>query len=211
MAKDLKTNVDRLRKHWKTSGGKPLSFGSKYKNINDVFANACLNAYGPSVIRTGNLTGASKKTKQFLKNYVADYLKEKIKDIYCRKSLDYEDFCEWEYENVKWVRSTYHNNGVKNYTYGNAQKLINMAIKYLLSSNLIDENNPLFKECYFPVDSIIQKKLHKDFSIPYLPNKNHSWSKNDNWNDFMSYQDNAREIILKNSYYSPLICEISEW
>ena len=214
MAKDLPTNVRLLRNDWKTTGGKPLSYGSKYTNVKDVFDNVGISAYGPSVLRGGtNITKyhPDQKERNALAKEAAEILAKNLDEIYPNKCFDFNMFTAWEEKTASKIRKFYHENGVNEYTYGNAQKLINMAIKYLLSSCVINENDPLFKNCHFPVDGIIQKKLHKDFGIPYLPNKNHSWSRNDKWTDFVNYQTDARKIILDNEFDSPIICEISEW
>lgn len=214
MAKKLIPNINHLRNDWRTTGGKPLPFGNKYNKLHDVFINAALSAYGPSIQRGGtNITKyyPLQKDRAKLAEEIADYLANKFNEIYPNKCTSFNKFTDWAKEVATHIRNFYHVKGVKGYTYGNAQKLINIAIKYILSSSMIDENDPLFKNCHFPVDSIIQKKMHKGFNIPYLSNKNHSWSRNDNWDDFVKYQKEARKIIQSSGYYSPLICEISMW
>ena len=209
-----KNVIKHLRCNWKTKGGTLLSYGSDYSKIDDVFSAVGKSAYRPSIQRGGtNITACypNQKERYALRDEVANYLSKRLKEIYPKKCLSFDDFTEWEEKTATYIRDFYRNKGVCEYTYGNAQKLINMAIKYFLSSDLVDEEDPLFENCHFPVDAIIQKKLNDDFNIPYLANKNHSWSRNDSWKDFVKYQKTARKIILSNGYYSPLICEISEW
>lgn len=107
--------------------------------------------------------------------------------------------------------------GNSGYTYGNGQKLVNMAIKYVLSSDIIQYDHPVFKYCHIPVDGIIQAVAKKKLNVGFLhqdgkePKEYSSWSKNNSRNDFLDYQERMRKAVQEKNYYSPLIWEIQNW
>lgn len=71
--------------------------------------------------------------------------------------------------NISYNESDYKK---EDFTFGKAQKLINMTFKYLATSIYFDENENIrknFELCYCPIDSIIAKKL---VQIKYEIDKN---------------------------------------
>ncbi len=84
-----------------------------------------------------------------------------------------------------------------------------MAIKYLFSADIIDQNHKLFEICYLPIDKIIQDKAHKDLMVKKLPV---AWSKCDSWNDIKQYQENIKkEICSQTKYTTRLWWECNQW
>lgn len=73
---------------------------------------------------------------------------------------------------------------------GQAQKWINMSLKYLfaLGDNRIKDISKNYKYFHFPIDNIIQDKLVKQ-NIPRLKI---SWSRIDNYADYLNYQERVR-------------------
>ena len=210
MAKDLKTNISKLRTSWHTSGGRVLSYGKKYK-INEVFNQIGLSAYFASVSRAINFKdfGIDKKTRQKLKEDAASYLSKEVKKIYYKEIKTDKEFDKWMKKTSNKIIGLYSAKGAKDYTLGNAQKLINIAIKYLLSSDSSRRKNTLFKHCHIPIDSIIQKELFKyPFNIKQL---SCPWSKLNNWNEYMRYQNDVRNKAKQCGYESPIACEIDIW
>ena len=212
MGKDLESSVKLIRSdQWKTSSGKrSLSYSQKdFKTEEEVFANIGLSAYFASVNRAINFKKDSitPDKRNELKHDNADYLNERIRKIYLKNISDFKTFDDWMKESIEHIVNAYQKEGVSDYTIGNAQKLINMSIKYLLSSPLIDEHNGLFKYCHTPIDGIIQKKLHHLGINPL----NCPWSKLNSYEEYMRYQNDVRAKIEALGYYSPLICEIDIW
>lgn len=132
-------------------------------------------------------------------------------------NLGFSNFDKWEEEVVNYIVSMYKNANVADYTYGNGQKLVNMAIKYILSSNCIEYDHPVFKYCHIPVDGIIQNIANKNLKVDLLYQNGKkvkyysSWSKNDCRADFLDYQKRIRYAVQKEKCYSPLIWEIKNW
>lgn len=99
-------------------------------------------------------------------------------------------------------------NGVEEYTMGNTQKLINVVLKFVMSSNIVDYRHDVFKYCHFPVDDIIQGVIKRKFRINPLRT---CWSKNDSWEELLNYQTRVREAVLANGYYSQIVWEATRW
>ena len=220
IGKDLEKAVEYFKQNWRTTGKDPqyLSFMDKYNSLHDVYLNAGKEAYRASTRIRQELFPAdmTNSKRQELKKQSIEYLAKEFESILCQR-VDYNGFCDWEHKVATNIRNMYRNNGVVLYTYGTAQKLINVAIKYVLSSNLIDYHHEFFKNCFLPIDGIIQRVLKTHLSVDYLHengiNVGHqpSWSRCDNWDDILDYQNRAREAILRNGYYSPIIWEATHW
>lgn len=214
MSKKLQPNVKLLRSdQWTTqSKKKKLSYAVRglEKNKN-VFDNIGLDAYFPSVNRAIDFRNPyiNKAKRKKLKQEAAAYLSKEIKKIYSQNISSYHDFDAWITKAIDYVRGLYRRAGVTSYTIGNAQKLINMSIKFLLSSPSIKEDNGLFKYCHLPIDRIIQNKLFNDEELKIEKLNNPRWGELDDINVYMNYQKEVREKL--NGYYSPLICEIAHW
>jgi hypothetical protein len=78
-------------------------------------------------------------------------------------------------------------------SYGQAQKWINMSLKYMsaLGNTIIIGVEKNYKYFHIPVDNIIQDKL-KNHNINRIPI---SWSRIDNYDVYLSYQ-----IELRNKF-----------
>lgn len=207
-AKSISATVAYLRKKWKSKSGVSLSIKNNAKNIDDAIKIAIKCAHKPSVLRALNYNGLKRTDREQIRSDVAHYLFTQIKNLLLMEKLSVYIYDEWAYETANQIRSIYHDSYVSDYTYGNAQKLINMSLKYFLSSNFANIHNDVWLVCHFPVDSIIQKEFKKEsvcspLSVP--------WSKNDDWNEFLTYQNQIRKYCRLNSFYSPLILEINVW
>lgn len=208
LGKDLDEAIKMFKSSWSSIGGEYVPFCDKYSNIDDVYYNAGMEAYRAATKRAIRFDGLAIRTRNELRKKSCEYLKKRFKILFDLKKMDFDIFRDWAKETAKHIRDIYRNAGVNDYTYGNAQKLINVALKFVLSSNLVDCHNPVFKHCHFPVDGIIQGVIKKNFGIKRLKT---CWSKNDNWDEFVEYQKEVRKAVLDNGYYSPLIWEATHW
>ena len=208
-------NIFRVNWHSQGGRGKRVALLNSCRNIDEVFREASVRSCGASTQRA--LHNPNKINLNPIKTRCYPLVKDALRDVYYRDTLTRDEFIEWEYNIATLIRTEFRNAGVDDYTYGNAQKWINLAIKYVLSSNLCDINRPLFKVCFFPLDRIIQIKLHKILSVDYLRQNNGeihqvaSWGNCDNWDYIVEYQNNAKAAITNAGYYSPLFWEIINW
>lgn len=193
--------IQNWRRTWKTK--------TKYLSITgcttkeEAVKVAIYKAHAPSVSRAFNADGNS--TKKARKE-VASYLKGEILNA-LDKSFSFEEYDIWARNVVEKIRDIYQNkHGFSDYTYGNAQKLFNMSIKFVFSADNIDPNLPIFAVAHIPVDRIIMKAAKKKLSVDPM---NESWSKTDNWNDILSFQTRLR--VALNTDCPPLVWECQNW
>lgn len=114
---------------------------------------------------------------------------------------------------AKQIRDEYHSEGFVDWTIGNSQKWINMAIKYLFvievhnkpSLNLVDTIDDWNYEL-FPVDGIMIGIIKKDLNLKFAD----SWSKCDNYECFENYWSEVNKYCKKNGT-RPLLYEILNW
>ena len=202
--------INNWRKSWKRkSNGKLLSI-TGVSNIDDIIDIAVQKGYAPSIQNT-----AIKQYKYDSKKLAVprkdceELLKKEIKKIYDETNITEEKFEEWESNLASEIREKYKQNGIEHYTYGNAQKWINMTIKFVFSSENVDYTKQLFNVCYLPIDRIIQDKAYKELGVKKLPV---AWSKCDDWNEIQSYQKRIKDAIIeKTNYDSRLWWECNAW
>ena len=165
-------------------------------------------AHADSVRRAINYK--DKKDKAALcRTKVSDYLVDLLKKAYLEnRSIDMKTACSY-------IRKVYTDAGIDDYTYGNAQKITSMSLKYFLSWEHACYNKNLFKEAWFPVDRIMISKIKDEYGIEWRGKD--SWSKCDNFESFESFQQSVKSYIDSNyidehgEKLSLLVWEIYFW
>ena len=213
LGRNLTRSINYFRNSWK-SNGVCLSLQGPYKTKQNLYTDACKHAYGPSVkVRLPLFNGLSFSIRVKLRDHSVNYLTNQLIKLFNMSTMNFQKFANWEYKTASYIRELYQKNGVSNYTFGNAQKLINLAIKYILSYQCTPYQHDVFKYGFFPIDRIIQTKLKKQFGVGYLYKSSTipSWAKCDNWFEILDYQKRARNEIMKNNFYSPILWEVTNW
>ena len=203
---ELDSSMRLFKNTWGKTGYVP--FCNKYSSLDDVYFNAGMEAYRAAMRRAIKLNGLSHGIMEDLRRESCEYLAGRFKELFEIKNLDFDKYDAWAEETTKHIREIYRDQGVNDYTIGNAQKIINVALKFVMSSDLVDYNSDVFKYCHFPVDGIIQGTIKRAFKIKPLET---CWSKNDNWEDFLGYQKSVREAVHSAGYYSPIVWEATHW
>lgn len=77
-------------------------------------------------------------------------------------------------------------------TYGQAQKWINMTLKYLyaLGENYIKGISRNYEYFHIPIDNIIQEKFSS-----FIPKLDIAWSRLDNYEKYITYQKHVRQYF----------------
>ena len=114
---------------------------------------------------------------------------------------------------------------ISEFTYGQAQKWLNMMLKYVL---LIEENSALKSYLHIPVDSYIMQSVGSDnpklkycLKLECIPQKNCTvdkysestskpWSKWD-YEEYIAFQNSIRTAIAESDYNSPIEWENEAW
>lgn len=161
-------------------------------------------AHQPSVQRGLKLeNGQSTKAPR---QEVKKYLSEEIIGILHKEDFTFEDYNNWAEKVCEKIRKSYRDHGITDYTYGNAQKLLSMTIKYVLSADNIDCTLHIFEIAYIPIDGVIMKIAKKELNVKPMPN---AWSKTDNFADISTYEDRLRNAMPVG--YCPLMWECENW
>lgn len=94
------------------------------------------------------------------------------------------------------------------YTYGQAQKWVNMTLKYLLVLDY-EIDNTIINQLHIPIDSIIiEKAQKKDLIDKETIGKDFSWSKINNYSDYKKIQENLRSKL---GNQTPIEWEFQAW
>ena len=192
MCKSKLEIVTGFRKDWKYS----------LKGIpeEEIIETAIKKAYVSSMRRAINLNGkSSKEPREECAKFMRSNIAEKYKTINDARSFD--DFAKVCCDNI--VNIFHDKYGIEDYTYGNAQKWLNMTFKYMLSADNMDYDLKVFEVCHIPIDSIIMNKAKEKLGVEPL---SCAWSNCNNWEEIQRYQDSIR-----NADEIPLLWEIKNW
>jgi len=194
--------------NWSKKSGRNLSI-TGLTTLDDIIKEAVNRGYGPSVQNTNLKKGKYGSSRLSIpKNRCVPIIVDAIRRIFLNTAITQIDFDKWEYELATRIRNIYHGNGSSLYVYGNAQKWINMAIKFLYSSDSIAPSTKLFEVCYLVIDSIILNKARK-LGVTGLGS---AWSKCDDWNIIVAFEKNMIPVAIKiPPYYTRLWWECNAW
>ena len=185
---NLETNVNEdLLKFLK------FSYFGTLTNLKEAAAN---RAYR-DMCRTIRFNGLCEETRLELKKEVNRELITKIENIK-------DNFEIWHKEACGLIIEKYEKYRIE-LTYGQAQKWVNMTIKYLymLNEHTFDK---VFDFLHIPVDNYIFKAVKEELGIK---NPKKPWSKLGE-KKYFEYQKAIREE-LKKMKYSPLLWEFKTW
>ena len=198
---------------------------TKGDSMNDILRKCANKAY-MDLCRTirfktedGNIK-AEYKTKicdMLVNNY--DALTDAVKS-----SVDKQTVFDKEHNRIcEEIIKTYSE--ISEFTYGQAQKWLNMMLKYVL---LIEENSALKSYLHIPVDSYIMQSVGSDnpklkycLKLECIPQKNCTvdkysestskpWSKWD-YEEYIAFQNSIRTAIAESDYNSPIEWENEAW
>ena len=183
--------ISNWRTNWTTSSGtKPLSIQNA-QGMNELISLAIDRAHAPSVIRALSTGGKSTKiAKENAKKYLMPrMIKLFMQPITAMPQVKYDAFAKEACEKIK---ECYHKEGIIDYTLGNAQKLLNMTVKYILSSSLVDPTWPVWDVVHIPIDARIMVRAKKKLGVYPMPK---AWSKTDDWTSIQKYQTALRTAV----------------
>lgn len=128
-------------------------------------------------------------------NNCKEILGKEIKIMTNKELLSQKQFDKWHYECCNKLIKQFEN---QTFTYGQAQKWINMSLKYYSMILNGKVNNYLF--FHIPVDNYILDNENKSFTS--------SWSKLNNYDEYINFQ-----IYFRNKYKDiiPLDKEFEIW
>jgi len=121
------------------------------------------------------------------------------------KTLTQELFDEWHRATCQSLADSYFKHGYKSFFVGQAQKWVNMTLKYIyvFGDARIPGYTNLYELCHVPLDNILLEQL-EPFHFPHLPC---AWSRLDDYKFYLSLQRWVRE----NFNCPPLDMEFRLW
>ena len=172
-----------------------------FGNYSDPVKTASDSAY-KDMCRTLRFKDTPYSVRHELRTEITQMLNVEIDKLPSIKSQ--EEFDEWHFILSKNIRKKYLENNIS-FTYGQAQKWINMTIKYLyiLEAQTFDG---VFGFLHIPIDNYILAAVNKQFGIKYpdIP-----WSR---WDDYVNiYLDFQNKIRSKVTDIEPLRWEFRNW
>jgi hypothetical protein len=104
---------------------------------------------------------------------------------------DQQTFDDWHHDTCKRLSEVYSTYGYHSFLLGQAQKWINMTLKYiyLLGEERVPGYASLYSYCHMPIDRIIVDRLAA-LGSPVLSK---SWSRIDDYDEYWRYQNWIRE------------------
>ena len=178
---------------------KVIYFGA----ITDPYEAASFRAYRDfnRTLRFGEMPD---EVRLDLRKQVTEILRERISNIAEETHMTQESFDTWHKETCGLIRQPYVNAGIE-FSWGQAQKWLNMTIKYLYIVGSCSFYG-IFQFCHIPIDKYVFQIAKKELGIP-IPRI--AWS---HWSDYdgqyMTYQKELRSRIKG---YDPLRWEFKYW
>ena len=165
-----------------------------YFNIKNGFEIAGLKRAYLDFNRTLKIPDGNSEKRKIIQNESQDFLKNDLINLINRK-INSQDNFDKEHRNVCNRLIDFWNE----LSYGQAQKWVNMTLKYwlLFGENRINsiERNAMY--FHIPIDSYVQKGMFSE-------NNPRPWSKIDNYDEYFEYQLLHRD---KNTKNPPIIDE----
>lgn len=136
------------------------------------------------------------------RKYVDALLEDRIKNILTCDSVTQSMYDTWHHSVCDEIVKYYTSNKIV-FTIGQAQKWLNMIMKYLYIRGY-DDINTVLPLLHVPLDQYIIQSADRELSIkrPCL-----AWSKLDNYDIYLDYQKAIRESVNE----APLLWEIEAW
>ncbi len=178
---------------------KVIYFGA----ITDPFEAASFRAYR-DFNRTLRFGDVEAEMRYALRQKATAILRERISKLNSAAVISQTEFDLWHKETCRMIRQLYLDEGI-DFSWGQAQKWLNMTIKYLYIVGNCDFDG-VFQFCHIPVDNYVFQIAEKELGIP-IPKV--PWSR---WMDYdgqyMKYQKELRSRIHG---YDPLRWEFKYW
>lgn len=198
----------------------------------EKIAESCINDEGVIEAAVKLAYKDAQRTMKGIKNYnkgdafeaVSEKLEEYFNGDACGNA---EKFDEKHKELCDKWKKNFPNSNLG--TYGKAQKIVNMAFKYLYCCKDACEKEDYFKYCHIPLDSFTLEWFCRECRDKIVKSKIASWSaiaeydlsdekkNNDNDNDnekkyynYMFFQEKFREMYSENEL-TPLQAEFIKW
>lgn len=178
-----------------------LYFGSTENCYNASSKKAYLD-----LCRTIVFNGAVLLHRKECENAVDLLIENEISNIVRFGIASQEEYNDWHCSLCNKIIQIYATKNIC-FHFGQAQKWINMTVKYLYVINDVDLSK-IINYAHIPIDNYVFKAAEKELGIKQPIT---SWSRMDN-QEYITYQIELRDAIINNYYYeTPLRWEMIYW
>ncbi len=176
-----------------------LFFGFK-----DLLSAAILAAYGDLARTLGGISGHPNADD--LKKRAVSLLQGALPDGVASATAE-ETFDTWHEQTCQGLRDIYTGGHFSGFSYGHAQKWVNMLVKYsvLLEDRAVPGSRAFLPVAHMPLDSIILGVLSRDYGLQTTTCE--PWSKISDYRVYMGLQAHIRARFKP----SPLSAELRLW
>ncbi|MCQ4021473.1 MULTISPECIES: hypothetical protein [unclassified Ruminococcus] len=153
--------------------------------------------------RTIRFNGMEQNARDKLRDEVHTLLEKEIKSVCNSNITTQEQFDVWHKKTCDKIRELYKNKNIT-FSFGQAQKWINMTFKYLYILQICDFED-IFMFLHVPLDNYVMEIAEKEFAVKRLSTP---WSRCDDYKQYIAYQNELRANI---DNCEPLRWEFSSW
>lgn len=167
--------------------------------------------------------GTSDEEKADLKGCAVNAIRKALEDLAKKKCMgDQDAFDVWHRKLSNNLCHIYNDSDLleEDFTFGQAQKWINMTLKYLwayeitgIEASVVPSMKEMEAFMHIPLDRKMLKILktnYSDIKLSGAGSDGYAWSKIQDYESYNSYQKEIREAILK-EYESPIVFELKHW
>lgn len=168
-----------------------VSFECQISNEKQIEEVVCKTAYRDMMPRT--LKGIGNKENKPYKEKMLKYVTDRIIRYFkVTAPTDYVEFTAWHKETCKKMVDIFNDSDVT-FTYGKAQKLVNIAFKNLLLFQGAKEE--YFAYCHTPIDNNVLRICREKAKIDCIKD---NWSSIDNYDYYLGLQNKISEYLNSN-------------
>ena len=149
--------------------------------------------------------GVGEEIRGLLRQKVIQRIKEDIAVLQKNKGMTQGVYDCWHNRLCRWIVTEYETSHIS-FHYGQAQKWVNMTMKYLSVINR-EVTNDYFEFLHVPIDSIVFELAADELNVD-APNCR--WSRMEE-QDYLDYQTHLRNTILRDKGIAPLLWEFRNW
>lgn len=138
--------------------------------------------------------GIGEKQTDKTKKFLSDFMLAVVDSLTSKQFVNQAEFDDWHKLKCDELKKAFHQYPGFKISYGQAQKWINMTLKYLfaLGDNIVNGISANYAYYHIPIDNIIQNKLLEKYAIQKFSER---WSKIDDYEKYLNYQMKVRQTI----------------
>lgn len=168
-----------------------------YLGSNNDIIDACIDRAYRDFNRT--MRGLGKEQSNDKYKEIKSYLRKHLEILFSQNFDSQSEFDEWHKGQCRALKKRFNEIYTYQMTIGQAQKWINMSLKYFyaIGDDKIPGISTNYHLFHIPIDTIIQEKLIKEKGIQTIDSQcGNTWSGMDSYDVYIKYQEDVRRKLL---------------